>query len=45
VFAVLKRGIELGEIRQDIDLEVVADMLGGPVVTRMFLTCDLTARR
>jgi AcrR family transcriptional regulator len=38
VFAILKRGIERGEIRQDIDLEVVADLLGGPAVTRVFLT-------
>jgi hypothetical protein len=38
VFAILKRGMELGEIRQDIDLELVADMLGGPAVTRVFLT-------
>ncbi len=34
VFAILKRGIELGEIRQDVDVEVVADMLAGPIVMR-----------
>jgi AcrR family transcriptional regulator len=38
VFAILKRGIELGEIRQDVDVEVVADMLAGPVVMRVLLT-------
>ena len=38
VFVILRRGIEVGEIRQDIDLEVVADMLGGPALTRVFLT-------
>lgn len=38
VFAILKRGIELGEIRQDVDVEVVADMLGGPMVMRVLLT-------
>ncbi len=38
VFAILKRGIELGEIRPDVDMEVLADMLGGPVVMRVLLT-------
>ena len=38
VFAILRRGIELGEIRPDVDVEVVADMLGGPVVMRSLLT-------
>jgi len=38
VFAILKRGIELGEIRRDVDVEVVADMLSGPVVMRVLLT-------
>jgi AcrR family transcriptional regulator len=38
VFAILKRGIERGEIRQDVDVEVVADMLSGPVVMRVLLT-------
>jgi hypothetical protein len=40
VFAILKRGMELGEIRPDVDVEVVADMLGGPVVMRVLLTGD-----
>ena len=38
VFAILRRGIELGEIRQDADVEIVADMLSGPVIMRMLLT-------
>jgi AcrR family transcriptional regulator len=38
VYAILERGIERGEIRADIDLELVADLLGGAVVTRVLLT-------
>ncbi len=38
VFAILERGIELGEIRRDVDVEVVADMLAGPIVMRVLLT-------
>ena len=38
VFAILQRGIERGEVRPDIDIEVVADMLGGTVVMRVLLT-------
>jgi AcrR family transcriptional regulator len=38
VYATLDRGIERGEIRSDIDREVVGDLLGGPVVMRILLT-------
>jgi AcrR family transcriptional regulator len=38
VFAIVKRGIERGEVRPDVDAEVVADMLGGTVVMRVLLT-------
>jgi AcrR family transcriptional regulator len=38
VFAVLSRGVELGEIRPDVDVELVADMLAGPMVMRILLT-------
>jgi AcrR family transcriptional regulator len=38
VYAILDRGIERGEIRSDIDHEVVGDLLGGPVVMRILLT-------
>ena len=38
VFSILQRGIERGEVRPDIDLEVVADMLSGIVVMRVLLT-------
>ncbi|HZT10795.1 MAG TPA: TetR/AcrR family transcriptional regulator [Actinomycetota bacterium] len=38
VFAILRRGIELGEISLDADVEIVADMLSGPVVMRLLLT-------
>jgi AcrR family transcriptional regulator len=36
--SILRRGIERGEIRPDADIEVVADMLGGAIVTRVLLT-------
>jgi AcrR family transcriptional regulator len=36
--SILNRGIERGEIRPDSDIEVVADMLGGAIVTRVLLT-------
>ena len=36
--SILRRGIERGEIREDADLEVVADMLGGAILTRILLT-------
>ena len=38
VFAIVERGIERGEVRPDVDAEVVADMLGGTVVMRVLLT-------
>ena len=38
MFSILQRGIERGEVRPDIDLEVVADMLSGIVVMRVLLT-------
>jgi hypothetical protein len=38
VRSILRRGIERGEIRPDADIEVVTDMLGGAIVTRVLLT-------
>jgi AcrR family transcriptional regulator len=38
VMAILKRGVERGEIRSDVDLELVADLFGGPVIMRVLLT-------
>jgi AcrR family transcriptional regulator len=38
IYEVLERGIERGEIRPDVDVEIVADLLGGPVVIRRLLT-------
>ena len=38
IFAALTRGIERGEIRPDVDVEIIADLLGGPVVIRRLLT-------
>jgi len=38
VYAILDRGIERGEIRPDIDREVVGDLLAGPVVMRILIT-------
>jgi hypothetical protein len=38
IFAALARGIERGEIRPDVDVEIIADLLGGPVVIRRLLT-------
>jgi AcrR family transcriptional regulator len=38
VYAILDRGIERGEIRSDIDRELVGDLLGGPFVMRILLT-------
>jgi AcrR family transcriptional regulator len=38
VIAILRRGIERREIRSDVDLDVVADLFGGPVVMRVLLT-------
>jgi AcrR family transcriptional regulator len=44
VFALLERGIAQGEIRPDIDLDLVADMLGGPVLLRLLLGGDMDPR-
>jgi AcrR family transcriptional regulator len=38
IFAALERGIERGEIRPGVDVEIIADLLGGPVVIRRLLT-------
>ncbi len=35
--AVLGRGVEAGEIRKDVDLETIADLLSGPLVRAMVL--------
>ena len=38
VFALIERGISRGEIRSDVDAEVLADLLAGPIVMRTLLT-------
>ena len=38
VFDLIERGIARGEIRPDVDVEVVADLLGGPIVMRTLIT-------
>jgi AcrR family transcriptional regulator len=38
VFALVERGIARGEIRPDVDAELVADLLGGPIVMRTLIT-------
>jgi AcrR family transcriptional regulator len=38
VFALIERGKVRGEIRPDADVEVVADLLGGPIVMRRMIT-------
>ena len=38
VFGLIQRGIERGEIRSDVDVEVVADLLAGPIVMRTLIT-------
>lgn len=38
IFAALERGIEGGEIRPGVDVEIIADLLAGPVVIRRLLT-------
>jgi AcrR family transcriptional regulator len=34
----IERGIARGEIRPDVDVELIADMLGGPIVMRRLIT-------
>ena len=36
--AVLRRGVGRGEIRDDVDLDIVLDMLSGPVFVRAFMS-------
>ncbi len=38
VFGLVERGITRGEIRRDVDAELVADLLGGPIVMRTLIT-------
>lgn len=38
VFGLIERGIERGELRPDLDVELVADVLGGPIFMRILLT-------
>ena len=38
VVGLVERGIARGEIRPDVDAEVVADLLGGPIVMRTLIT-------
>jgi AcrR family transcriptional regulator len=36
--AVLRRGVERGDLRRDVDLELVLDVLGGPLFYRLLIT-------
>jgi AcrR family transcriptional regulator len=38
VFALIERGKARGEVRPDADVEVIADLLGGPIVMRRMIT-------
>jgi AcrR family transcriptional regulator len=38
VFGLIERGVARGEIRPDVDVEVVADLLSGPFVMRTLIT-------
>jgi AcrR family transcriptional regulator len=38
IVGLIERGIARGEIRPDVDTEVIADLLGGPIVLRRFIT-------
>jgi hypothetical protein len=40
LLSVIKRGVERGEIRADVDARVMVDLLGGPVVLRRLITGD-----
>jgi hypothetical protein len=35
---VLRRGVERGDLRPDVDLELVLDVLGGPLFYRLLIT-------
>jgi AcrR family transcriptional regulator len=36
--AAVRRGIERGELRSDLDVELIVDLMGGPIFQRLFLT-------
>ena len=36
--AVLRRGVERGDLRSDLDLELALDVLGGPLFYRLLIT-------
>jgi hypothetical protein len=38
IVGVIERGIARGEVRPDVDTEVIADLLGGPVLVRRLVT-------
>lgn len=38
VYGVLRRGVEAGEVRPDVDLELVSDLLVGPLFFRLLVT-------
>lgn len=42
VFAILQRGIERGELREDTDLELAADLMAGPLFVRLMITGGAT---
>jgi AcrR family transcriptional regulator len=45
IVGLIQRGIARGEVRSDVDTEVVADLLGGPVLVRRLITGrPITAR-
>lgn len=45
VFGLIERGIERGELRPDLDAELVADVLGGPIFMRVLVTGAPVTRR
>jgi AcrR family transcriptional regulator len=42
--AVLRRGVERGELPADLDLELAADLLVGPITTRLFFGSKISAQ-
>jgi hypothetical protein len=38
IAAILRRGVERGELRTDIDIELVSEMLIGPMIARVLMS-------
>jgi hypothetical protein len=38
IVGLIERGIARGEVRSDVDTEVIADLLGGPILMRRLIT-------